>query len=233
MTAVEPVARLADLRRRTREEAARGDMAVDLEVYQAEERDPLEPLLGGGSEAAAVGFFGRDPGRHEVRFMEPLIGAGGKLVRAGVHRAVHGGEPPDFDAERACAQHVFFSNTVPYKPVRNKAWSMAVKRRFQPFIAEYLVDLWQGSDLITLGNVAFEWFGIGGDRALRAALKAHMAQSDRYESSLEVLLRSPATGTDKTLRLHPLPHPSPLNATWYRHFPALLDARLARLPLSG
>jgi len=192
----------------------------------------MEPLIGGGSVAAAIGFLGRDPGRDEVKYMEPLIGAAGQLVRAGVHRAIYGCEPPDFAASKALASQVFFSNTVPYKPLGNKAWSMAVKRRFHAVIASYLVDHWKGHDLITLGNVAFHWFGIEGSRDERDRLKSFFEVDGRYERSLEVEVRSPLSGTSRTLTLHPLPHPSPLNATWYKRFPSLLDDRLSKLGLT-
>ena len=222
-------AKLVTLRAMARDEAAKGEMAIDRAAYEALGRDPLEPLIGGGNECAPVGFFGRDPGREEVRWMEPLIGSAGKLVRAGVHRWVRGSAPADFDSERQMSSEVFFSNTVPYKPLGNKAWSMAVKRRFHTVIASYLVDHWTGHDLITLGNVAFHWFAIGADRAARAQMKAFWAREDRYEASYDVELKSPLTTQSKSLRLHPLPHPSPLNATWYPRFPGLLDARLKAL----
>jgi uracil-DNA glycosylase len=212
-----------------REVAAEGEMTIDRDVYASYGQDPLAPLLGGGSVAASVGVFGRDPGRHEIQWMEPLIGAGGQLVRAGVHRALHGCAPPDFEASRTVSTSVFFSNTVPYKPVGNKAWGMKVKRRFQPIIASYLVDHWVGHDLITLGNVAFQWFALDKTREEAAPLRAFWERETRYEESVTVGLRSPVTGAHKDLRLHPLPHPSPLNARWFSAFPALLDQRLDAL----
>ena len=220
---------LASLRALARGEAAKGDMAVDVAAYTRHDRDPLEPLIGGGQSEAAVGFLGRDPGRDEIRWMEPLIGAAGKLVRAGIHRCKKGVPPPDFEAERAMSREVFFSNTVPYKPLGNKAWSMAIKRRFHPIIASYLVDHWEGMDLITLGNVAFEWFGLEASREERGELKAFWEREDRYQATHVVALTSPITGANKRIRLRPLPHPSPLNATWYPRFPGLLDDRLAAL----
>ena len=216
-----------------RQEAARGDMGIDLGAYERVGRDPLEPLIGGGSLDAPIGFFGRDPGRDEITYMEPLIGAAGQLVRAGVHRAIYGTAPADFEASRTVAEHVFFSNTVPYKPLGNKAWSMAVKRRFRDVIASYLVDHWKGRDLITLGNVAFDWFGIDRPREERARLKSFFAAEARYETSLEVVVSSPLSGQQRVLLLHPLPHPSPLNATWYKRFPSLLKRRLDTLGVSG
>ena len=154
--------------------------------------------------------------------MEPLIGAAGKLVRAGVHRWKRGGPPPDFEAERAMGAEVFFSNTVPYKPVGNKAWSVKVKRRFAPMIQHLIAHHWTGSDLICCGNVAFHWFGMV-DKALKPALDVHWQLDDRYERPLSIEFAG------RKLRLHPLPHPSPLNARWYPHFPALMDACLTRV----
>lgn len=220
---------LQELAAVARREAEAGGMSIDVGVYESVGRDPMAPLIGGGEVSAPVGFFGRDPGRDEIRHMEPLIGAAGQMVRAGVHRALHGCEPPDFEASQAIASEVFFSNTVPYKPVGNKAWSMAVKRRFHRVIASYLVDHWRGSDLITLGNVAFEWFGMESSREERARLKAFFQGEGRYERSLEVEVTSPLSGATRPLTLHPLPHPSPLNATWYKRFPGLLDERLVSL----
>ena len=127
------------------------------------------------------------------------------------------------------SEEVFFSNTVPYKPLGNKAWSMTVKRRFHGVISSYLVDHWSGSDLITLGNVAFHWFGIDAERGVRDALKAFWGRQDRYEATTSVALTSPLTGLSKRIQLHPLPHPSPLNAAWYPKFPGLLAARLEGL----
>jgi uracil-DNA glycosylase len=219
----------AHLKTLARDEAAKGEMTIDLEAYEALGRDPLDPLIGGGNERAAIGFFGRDPGREEIRWMEPLIGSAGKLVRGGVHRWCRGTSPADFEAERQMSSQVFFSNTVPYKPLGNKAWPMAVKRRFHAVIASYLVDHWRGQELITLGNVAFHWFGIEASRDERRELKAFWGREDRYEATYERTLSSPLTGCSKLIRLHPLPHPSPLNAIWYPRFPGLLDARLRAL----
>lgn len=204
-------------------EAAQGRMDVDLPVYAQAGRDPHQPiLLGSGSLAAPVGVFGRDPGRFEVLHAEPFVGKGGQLVRDGMHRATRGGDCPDLAASLEVGRAFFWANTVPYKPTGNKAWSVGVKRRFVPMVQEVLVDHWAGQHLITLGNVAFDWFRLA-DRGLGPTLKAFWAQPDRYERSLEISL------CGKTFWLHPLPHPSPLNATWYGRFPGLLDARLAAL----
>ncbi|HTL11140.1 MAG TPA: uracil-DNA glycosylase family protein [Bdellovibrionota bacterium] len=187
---------------------------IDREVYAAAGRPWHEPVLYGGDPSAEIGFFGRDPGREEVKRGEPLVGAGGKLVRAGI--------------ERAHLASAFLTNTVPYKPEGNIAWSTAVKLSFRPLIQRLLVDVWQGHRLITLGNEAFHWFGLQGDRELIARMDQFWGRDDRYTAEFEVVLQSPGSGRKKTITLLPLPHPSPLNAKWYRRFPELLDGRLKK-----
>lgn len=189
-------------------------MAIDAATYEAAGRDPLQPLLCGGASAARLAFFGRDPGRDEVRWMEPLIGASGRLVRDGVHQALFGRPTTSFEELRRVSESVFFSNTVPYKPVGNKPWPDAVVERFRPITAEVLARVWTGEHLITLGNVAFLWFG--------APAEAHWAREDRYERPLVV-------EWPRRMTLHPLPHPSPANARWHAKFPAMLAARLAEI----
>jgi uracil-DNA glycosylase len=216
---------LSQLRARLRDAAAQGGMAIDLPAYQDAGRDPLDPvLLGSGSLTAPLGVFGRDPGRSEVAHNEPFIGAGGQLIRAALHRRLRGGDPPDFDAALDVGRAVFWGNTVPYKPVGNKPWPVRIQRRFAPVVCDLLVNLWSGHDLLVCGTRPFQWFGLA-DPALKPALEAFWAREDRYSASLAITLAG------KPLRLHPLPHPSPANAAWFKKFPALIDARLeAMLP---
>jgi uracil-DNA glycosylase len=211
------------LRDRFRAEAAKGDMPIDLDVYTAAGRDPLEPILtGSGRLDASLSIFGRDPGRTEVELAEPFIGKGGQLIRGALYRARHGTVPPDVQASIAVGRDVFWCNTVPYKPVGNKAWSVKIKRRFAPMVQDLLAHHFSGSDIICCGNVAFQWFGMV-DKALKPALDAHWQLADRYERPL------PIEFAGRHLCLHPLPHPSPLNARWYPLFPALMDACLVRV----
>lgn len=208
---------------RLRAVAAGLDLPVDHAVYTEAGRDPFVPvLLGSGSLRARVGVFGRDPGRNEVLRGEPFIGAGGVLVRDGLLGARRPGAPRDDAARVDIGREVFWANTVPYKPVGNKAWSVPVKRAFAPLIAEWLADEWEGTELLVLGADALAWFGLA-DPALAGAVEAHQAREDRYTASLTVRLRG------RDIRLHPLPHPSPLNVRWYRRFPDLLAARLGAL----
>ena len=212
---------------RIQTEASKGDMDVDDAVYAAAGKEPTWPILSGsGDPTARLAVFGRDPGRHEVVHGEPFIGAGGQLVRKALYEAAFKEACPDLDGSVRAGQRIFWANTVPYKPTGNKAWSVKVKRRFVPFITEVLVDHWQGDQLITLGNVAFDWFRLA-DKSLGPSLKAFWAREDRYGASLTINLQG------KDITVHPLPHPSPLNATWYRKFPGLLRAKLDELAWEG
>ena len=78
-------------------EAKCADFPVDTAVYQRSDKDPTRPILYAGSLDAPVCVFARDLGKDEVAAGEPLIGAGGRLVRAGLYEAWHGEPPPKSD----------------------------------------------------------------------------------------------------------------------------------------
>ncbi len=204
---------------------------IDEPVYAACGRDPLEPVIGQGLPDTRIAFFGRDPGRDEVQHQMPFIGAGGQKVRTALYQHLYGKPLPDFDASVAVGRMLFWANTVPYKPLGNKAWSMKVKKQFQPLMADLLLHEWHGRDIITLGREAFLWFAINQDKETKTRLEQFWERDDRFTTSVAIELE--ADGTSRTLRLHPLPHPSPLNATWYKRFPDLLGNRLGQLKLSS
>ncbi|KLD76897.1 uracil-DNA glycosylase [Xanthomonas hyacinthi] len=217
-----------DIRKQFRELAAHTD-GIDTAVYARYAKDPLEPIIGLGRRNARLCFFGRDPGRTEVEYGEPFVGSGGQLVRKALYRHLHGGQPmPDFAASLAVGRDVFWINTVPYKPRGNKAWSMPVKRRFHPLMRRLLIEQWRGRAIVTLGREAFLWFGIDQPRDVRAQLDAFWADDARFSAHTEVSLHT-GSGAARRFTLSPLPHPSPLNQTWFKRFPALLDARLRQL----
>lgn len=137
---------------------ARALINIDRDVYQQFDKDPLTPIFGEGPKQARLAIFGRDPGRDEVRHGLPFIGAGGQLVRKELYRAFYNQPMPDFEASKAIGEHVFWLNTLPYKPIGNKAWPMAAKKRCQPLIADILLHEWDGHEVITLGREAF--FGL-------------------------------------------------------------------------
>lgn len=208
---------------------------IDVDVYEAYGKDPLEPIIGMGDRRCRLAIMGRDPGRHEVEFGEPFIGAGGQIVRRGLFDAMHPASDSGFsfapvytfEASREVGRHVFWANTVPYKPIGNKAWGMRCKRRFHPHMADILIHDWDGTDLLALGRDAVMWFGLT-NKAIKTDLAAFWEQEDRYEQTVDV----PLTATDGTTRMitvHPVPHPSPLNARWYRQVPELLTQRLNSL----
>ncbi|MDL5367581.1 uracil-DNA glycosylase family protein [Xanthomonas sp. NCPPB 2654] len=217
-----------DLHAQFRELAAQTD-GIDTKVYADYAKDPLEPIVGLGRRNARLCFFGRDPGRSEVEHGEPFVGSGGQLVRKALYRHLHDGQPmPDFAASLKIGRDFFWINTVPYKPLGNKAWSMQVKRRFHPLMRRLLIEQWRGRDIVTLGREAFLWFGIDQPKQVRAQLDAFWADDARFSASIEVDLQT-ERGTSRRFALHPLPHPSPLNQTWFKRFPALLEARLRQL----
>ncbi len=209
---------------------------IDLAAYKACGHDWREPVLGLGPADAPLCIFGRDPGRTEVEQQLPFVGRGGQLLRAGLHRHRLGldeaAPAPSFKESVAAGADVFWLNTVPYKPVGNKAWPMAVKRRFQPLVADLLLRAWRGRAVIVLGREAFFWFGIGQPAQTGAALREFWARDDRYAAMLTIDYRH--DGLARRLLLAPLPHPSPANAAWFGRFPALLAARLDQLaPLTS
>lgn len=202
----------------TQREAQREAFPIDTPVYEAAGRQPTAPILCAGALEARVLFFARDLGKDEVHAGEPLIGAAGRKVRGGVQRAT--------GSEDALA-HVLLTNTVPYKPPGNKAYNKSVIERFRPTQAALLGLAWRGELVLTLGNKAFEWFK---PYAPKGALAEFWADEQRrYGETLSVELSGSWNGEpfSKTVTLAPLPHPSPLNATWYPRFDGLLDARLA------
>lgn len=208
------------------QEARRAEFPVDEPVYERAGKDPRQPILFAGSFGAPICVFGRDLGKDEVAVGEPLVGAGGRLVRAGVYEAMRGEKPSKEDRRLEPAlDHVLLTNTVPYKPPGNKAYVDAVKDRFRPFVLELLTSHWQGDRVITLGNEAYQWFA---RYAEPGASQAYWEREDRYEGDLPCVLAF--DGNDQSIRkrvtICPLPHPSPLNARWYSKFPNLLAKRL-------
>ena len=213
-------------------EAERAAFPVDTPAYERAGKDPMRPILWAGSLEAPICIFGRDLGKDEVAAGEPLIGAAGRLVRAGLHRG-RTGEPPKADDRRIESALAFalLTNTVPYKPPGNKAYAESVKERFRPFVAELLAAYWVGDRVITLGTEAFRWFA----RYAEGDAAAFWAQEDRYEADLPCVLKAESGGRSilKPITVLPLPHPSPLNQRWYKRFPDLLARRLASIPEGG
>ena len=208
------------------QEAQREKFPIDVPVYKSAKLEPTCPVLFAGNLQSPLCFFGRDLGRDEVHARQPLIGAAGKLVRQGFYQAIHQQKATsDRDLQTVC-ERILLTNTVPYKPPGNKAYSTEVKKRFRPFVEKLLVFHWQGNQIITLGTEAFKWFT---PYAGRGEVNKFWQRSDRYETKLMVNLRAVddlGMEHQKPTALLPLPHPSPLNQTYYARFPQMLQQRL-------
>jgi uracil-DNA glycosylase len=217
---------IATLIDRVRREAEREPFPIDTPIYQGAKKDPLQPVLYAGNLASQLCFFGRDLGRDEVYAGQPLIGAAGTLVREGFFLAWQGRKPKGRQELLSVCDRIFLTNTVPYKPPGNQAYSTEVKERFRPCLEQLLVLHWQGSHIITLGTEAFKWFIPYGKKG---EVNQFFQQGDRFSHQLGVTL----TATDdlgmthqRPVTLLPLPHPSPLNQKYYALFPKMLQQRL-------
>ncbi|MEB3160580.1 MAG: uracil-DNA glycosylase family protein [Synechocystis sp.] len=220
---------LETLIRHLRHEAEREPFPIDTPVYESVRKDPLEPILFGGTLKSQLCFFGRDLGADEVRQGQPLIGAAGRMVREGFFQAWQGRRSQGQAELQTVCQRLLLTNTVPYKPPENKAYSVKVKQRFRPFIEQLLVFQWQGQQIITLGTEAFKWFAPYGQPD---EVEEFFRRGDRFQSSLELTLtakNAQGQGGQRRIKLMPLPHPSPLNKRYYAQFPQMLQQRLANI----
>ncbi|MDO8905425.1 uracil-DNA glycosylase family protein [Hydrogenophaga sp.] len=121
-------------------------------------------------------------------------------------------------------EHIFWMNTVPFKPIGNKKWPMGVVRKCYPFLLDLLAN-WQGNDVITFGVQALEWFGMSSPEN-RRSIALFQKRADKFTSQLQVVLS--INGVERSFILHPVPHPSGLNRAWSSQFDHLLKARLQR-----
>jgi uracil-DNA glycosylase len=226
---------LHELIETVRLEAERAEFPIDTEVYARSGRDPKMPILFAGLLDAPLCIVGRDLGKDEVRAGQPLIGAAGRSVRAGIVRArrqkdptVQDGPIDDPGLEEAL-RHALLTNTVPFKPIGNKAYSEAIRERFRPFLERLLVDHWKGHRVITLGTQAFDWFARYGEEA---AFQTVGTTDARFETVFRCNLpghNDKRVPHGKNLMVYPLPHPSPLNRRWFSRFSAMLAGRLEEI----
>jgi len=220
-----------------RANARRDKFPIDVPVYERFQKDPFEPILYAGSLEAPVCIFGRDLGKDEVRLGQPLIGAGGKLVRQGLLQACRAGGSDD-DATPGALQdaprHALLTNTVPYKPPGNEAYSDAVKQRFRPLVLELLTRFWTGHHVIPLGTEAFRWFELYGDfQEFHSCGRTNARFDSVFPCRLPVPGSDSSRPRDKLVSVMPLPHPSPLNRRWLGEFSAMLARRLSQVRLES
>ena len=220
---------IQELIERVQQEAQREEFPIDIPVYKSAKLEPTHPVLYAGNLHSPLCFFGRDLGRDEVHARQPLIGAAGTKVRQGFYEMMYGKSTNSIEELKRICDRVLLSNTVPYKPPGNKAYTVKVKERFRPFVERLLVFHWQGNQIITLGTEAFKWYAPYKEKG---EIDQFFKRSDRYEAKLTVSM----TATDgegnsqqKSITLLPLPHPSPLNKRYYAIFPEMLQQRLAQV----
>jgi len=221
--------KIETLIKQTQQEAQREAFPVDIPVYESAQKDPTYPVLYGGNLNSQLCFFGRDLGKDEVMAQQPLIGSAGRLVRAGFYQALHQKSATSKEELNTVCDRLLLTNTVPYKPPGNKAYAVAVKERFRPFVASLLVFYWGGNQIITLGTEAFKWFAPYGKKG---EIDAFFKREDRFSNSLNVILSAQNDQgiiEQKEINLLPLPHPSPLNQTYYAKFPQMLQDRLKNI----
>jgi uracil-DNA glycosylase family 4 len=208
------------------QEAEREAFPIDIPIYKMAGKEPTKPILYAGNLKSQICFFGRDLGRDEVSAGQPLIGAAGSLVRQGFYWAMYHQEAKGKQELESVCDRLLLTNTVPYKPPGNKAYSTEVKERFRPFVERLLVLHWQGNQIITLGTEAFKWYAPYGKKG---EVNQFFQRSDRYSASLKVMLRATddyGMEYQRQVTLLPLPHPSPLNQQYYAQFPKMLQQRL-------
>lgn len=211
-----------------KQEAEQADFPLDIPVYQEAGLTPTQPILYTGNLNSQLCIFGRDLGRDEVFARQPLYGAAGTLVRQGFYTAIYRENSTDKKLLETICTHLLLTNTVPYKPPENKAYSQKVKKRFRPFIERFLVLHWKGNQIITLGTEAFTWFTIYDKENIEIFWK----RGDRYEAKIEINLTAideNGEKHEKLITLLPLPHPSPLNIKYYSKFPQMLQQRITQL----
>ena len=213
-----------------RQETDRSEFPIDEPVYRRAGRDPKDPILFAGTLEAPLCIVGRDLGKDEVSAGQPMVGAAGRLVRAGILKAFENREAaekaaPGHPPLQEALKYAVLTNTVPYKPPGNKAYAESVRVRFRPLLERLLTRYWKGDQVITLGTEAFLWFEPYID-------PDEQNSSGRSDARFEAIFhcRLPARGgrgtRDKDVLVYPLPHPSPLNRRWYSRFPEMLAGRL-------
>ena len=218
--------KLEDLVKAIESEAKREEFPIDVEVYTNVGKNHLEPILFAGNLESEICFFARDLGKDEVKASQPLYGSAGKLVRKGVYKRFFGEIVPNDESLQKITQKVLLTNTVPYKPPGNKAYSTQVKERFRPFIAQFLIYHWKGSRIITLGAEALEWFSVYDKEKVKTFSKKEERFKESFELCMEIIDEL-GQKHSKNVIIMPLPHPSPLNQKYYSLFPSMLQERLA------
>lgn len=213
---------LEDVRAEMKAQARGLRLGVDQDAYHRARRDPWEPIVAAGTHSAPLCILGRDLGAMEVLWGQPLVGPAGQIVRRGLAQILALRVPPHDLHLETVLRHVLLANLMPYKPEK-PSFPRAVRERFRPALEHLLLCYWQGFTLLALGTEALAFFArydesVGG--------LAHNPR--RFTKSVRCRLVTTCHGrpVEKILAIFPLPHPSPANARWKAHFPALLEKQV-------
>lgn len=194
--------------------------ARDLEVYAKWHQHPDVPVVFAGSLDVPICFLGRDLGKDEVRYQQPLIGAAGRAIRKTLHAHYCDDLPPDPPLFETAMQQVCITNTVPFKPVGNAPFSDRTREAFRPLVERFLTRHWTGTILIPLGTGALEWCTPYGGAEVERLRGNPLPEWVSATGHIAI--------AGKSITLWPLPHPSPLSQ-YSRLFPEWLRARLLQL----
>ncbi len=207
-------------------EAKKENFPIDEAIYSTAKKDPLMPILYAGNLQSPVCFFARDLGKDEVIAGQPLFGAAGRMVRNGLHQFFYNQIGQTSDDLQKAISNVLLTNTVPYKPIGNKAFSNKIKTRFRPFMEIFLVEFWKGDSIIPLGAEALDWFAPYSKDS--AKFENFCTSEQRFIQTFDLEIAT-SDHKSKSVLLAPLPHPSPLNQKYYSMFPQMLQQRLQQL----
>ncbi len=194
----------------------------DLDAYAAANLEADTPILGLGPRDAAFAVLGRDPGREELIHRTGFIGASGRKIRDPLVSRWLGVSRPTVEDRLRVGERVYWVNTVPFKPIGNKAWPEPVRAACAPWVRTLLLHGTETADVLAFGQQAVQWFG---EDALQHLAGGEAAWGAAFTHTL-------TDGTSRRqVRVWSLPHPSPLNVRWAQAFPNLyqrvLDAVLA------
>jgi uracil-DNA glycosylase len=204
--------------------ARRLRLHVDRAAYAAAGRKPHRPILFAGNLGARVCVIGRDLGREELQYGQPLVGASGREVRKAVLEAAHEVSSLDDPLLVRALHHVTLANLVPYKPAGNRPFPVRVREAFRPVLEGLLVRCFRGDWILALGMEAFDWF------ASYTGTRGRMRPPDRFahEMRCRIIARRGDGAVAREFGVYALPHPSPANARQRDLFRALIAQRLAQ-----
>lgn len=152
---------------------------------------PDEPVLFTGSVPSPVLAIARDLGKNEVLEKEILVGTSGQIFRQTMSSVGY-----EIDNGDYC-----MINLVPYKPVKNKPFSIKIQKAFFP-IVQYLIKIINPDKIICMGyqsNSAIQGF---------TKITSILNFSKKCYGGVDMQFARGKGLTPKTIRIIPTAHPS-------------------------